>query len=268
MSVAPTGLTDFERIDTTLLGRTYPVFTKGEGPGVVVIPEIPGLTPEVAGFARRVADLGCTVVVPSLFGTPGRPMTARYATDSIVRACVSKEFVVMATNRSSPVTEWLRALAADVHTRCGGPGVGAIGMCLTGGFALAMMVEPAVVAPVLSQPSLPFPVTRRHRADLGLSPADREAVVARAADGCDVLALRFSKDMMSPGGRFRALEDLLGERFIGVEIDSGRHNTHGVSRWSHSVVTRHLVDEPGHPTRDALDRVLEFFRDRLLGGHL
>ncbi len=263
---APAGLSDFDRVDTTYLGRTYPVFTKGEGPAVIVIPEIPGLTPDVAGFARRVTDVGCTVVVPSLFGTPGREVSAFYAADAIVRACVSKEFVALATASTSPVTAWLRALADDVHRRCGGPGVGAIGMCLTGGFALAMMVDPVVVAPVLSQPSLPFPVTRRHRADLGLSPADRDAVVARADAGCDVLGLRFSKDVMSPGARFRTLERLLGDRFIGVEIDSGRGNPYGLSRWSHSVVTGHLVDEPGHPTREALDRVLDFFRDRLLVG--
>jgi dienelactone hydrolase len=163
------------------------------------------------------------------------------------------------------VTVWLRALARHEHERCGGPGVGAVGMCLTGGFALAMMVDDAVTAPVLSQPSLPFGLTGAQKRDLGLGPADLARVRERAAAGVGVLGLRFTCDRMSPGERFARLRDELGDGFVGVEIDSSAGNPHGIRRMAHSVLTDDLVDEPGHPTRDALDRVLDLFRTRLLG---
>jgi dienelactone hydrolase len=177
--------------------------------------------------------------------------------------CVSSEFVCLARGTTSPVTEWLRKHARALHDDVGGPGVGVIGMCLTGGFALAMMVDPVVVAPVLSQPSLPLPISRRHRRDLGISDRDLKIVKERAAGGCDVLGLRFTGDTMAPGARFQRLRDELGDHFIAVEIDSSAGNPHGIPRSAHSVVTNDLTDEPGHPTRDALDTVLGFFRERL-----
>jgi dienelactone hydrolase len=187
---------------------------------------------------------------------------------SIAPACVSKEFAAFASGRTAPVTRWLRALAAHAHEACGGPGVGAIGMCFTGGFALGMMVDRRMLAPVLSQPSLPIalpgPLGRRARADVHLSPADLETVKARADEGVCVLGLRFTGDPLSPPARFATLRRELGDAFIGVEIDSSKGNPHGLPRLAHSVVTEHLVDEPGHPTREALDQVLAFFRDRLL----
>jgi hypothetical protein len=120
---------------------------------------------------------------------------------------------------------------------------------------------------VLSQPSLPFPVSRTHRRDLGISDADLVQVRARCAAGTPVMGLRFTGDQTSPGDRFARLREELGDRFLGIEIDSSPGNPHGIPRRAHSVVTRHLVDEPGHPTRLALDRVIAFFRERLAVGN-
>lgn len=246
-------------------GTTRTVFRRGEGPAVVVMEEMPGITPQVADFARRVADLGCTVWVPHLFGDPGRPPSAPYALRSLAPACVSREFAAFARGRTSPITDWLRALARHAHAECGGPGVGAIGMCWTGGFALGMAVDPELLAPVLSQPSLPLSLGRRHRADPGVSAEDLETVRRRTdEDGLCVLGLRFTGDRLAPGERFETLRRELGDAFIGVEIDSSPGNPHGIRRLAHSVVTEDLVDEPGHPTHDALEQVLDFFRDRLL----
>jgi dienelactone hydrolase len=259
-------LADFERTSFTANGRTRTVFRKGTGPAVIVMAEIPGITPKVADFARKVVDQGLTAVMPHLFGEPGRPSSVGYSISSIAPACVSREFAVWATNKTSPITEWLRALARDEHARCGGHGVGAVGMCFTGGFALAMMVDDSVMAPVLSQPSLPFPVTKKHRRDVNLSPADLARVKQRAVDdGVCVLGLRFTGDKAVPAERFQRLRDELGDAFIGVEIDSSPGNPWGHPKSAHSVLTEHLVDEPGQPTRDALDQVLTFFRDRLKG---
>ncbi|MEM8922070.1 MAG: dienelactone hydrolase family protein [Actinomycetota bacterium] len=257
-------LDDFTETTATYDGETKTVYRKGEGPGIVVMSEIPGITPPVADFARRLVDAGFTVAMPSLFGTPGRPRTNGYAISTFTRACVSSEFTAMATGKTSPVIAWLRRLAADLHAECGGPGVGAIGMCLTGGFALGMMVEPAVVAPVLSQPSLPLPLGRRRQGDLGVSPDDLRVVTERVAgEPCPVLGLRFTNDPFVRPARFEQLRRQLGDGFVAVEIDSSPGNEHDIPKVAHSVVTEDLVDEPGHPTRDALEQVLAFFAERL-----
>lgn len=244
-------------------GAQRSVYRRGAGPGVVVMHEIPGITPPVAAFARRVADEGFTVFLPHLFGTPGRPLSVPYALGQMARACVSREFLVLAAHASSPITDWLRALCRHAHAACGGPGVGAIGMCLTGNFALALMLDEAVMAPVLSQPSLPFPLSAAHRAAIHLSDEDLEIVRRRAGAGCGVLGLRFTADPMCPPERFETLRRELGPGFEGIEIDSGPGNPWGLTRRAHSVVTNDLVDEAGHPTREALDRVLALFRERL-----
>jgi hypothetical protein len=137
-------------------------------------------------------------------------------------------------------------------------------MCFTGGFALAMMVDDVVVAPVLSQPSLPFPIGRNRRRALGISDSDVERVVERVAQGVCVLGLRFTGDKTSPPERFATLRELLGDGFVGVELDSSEGNEHGHRKMAHSVLTEDLDDRPGTPTREALDQVLELFRSRLL----
>jgi dienelactone hydrolase len=262
----PTSVIDgFDETSFTADGTTHPVFTAGEGPAVIVIHEMPGLTPNVAAFGRRVVDAGFHVRMPSLFGEPGRPMSSGYVATSLARGCVAKEFVTLALDRTSPAIGWLRALAADAHDECGGPGVGAVGMCFTGGFALGMMVDDRMLAPVLSQPSLPFPLTPARRRAVGVSDADLERVTARAARGACLMGLRFTKDPAVPAERFDTLRRALGDGFIAVEIDSSSGNPHGIPRSAHSVLTEHFVDEPGHPTRDALDRVLAFFAERLRG---
>jgi dienelactone hydrolase len=270
--MADDSLSDFERSSFVHDGKERAIFRLGSGPAVIVIAEMPGITPKVADFARRVAGIGCTAVLPHLFGAPGTdPSRAakgavgliRYAMSSIAPACISREFSVLATGRTSPVVAWLRALAAAEHERCGGPGVGAIGMCFTGGFALAMAVDDRLLAPVLAQPSLPFPVSKAHRRSIDISPDDLQVVQDRCAAGLQVLGLRFAGDRLSPPERFQHLREALGDAFVSVELDDSAANP-AADLSPHSVVTEHLVDEPGTPTRAALDQVLDLFRTRLL----
>ena len=263
MGIDAPPLDGFELSSFSALGSEYPVYRAGSGPAVIVIHEVPGITPLVAGFGRKVADAGLTAVLPSLFGTPGKPMTAAYAGKVVAQCCISREFATLALGKTSPITLWLRRLAAAEHERCGGPGVGAVGMCMTGGFALAMMVDPVVQAPVLSQPSLPFPLGKKRKAAVGISDADFAAVKERVAEGTCVLGLRFTNDMAVPADRFETLRRELGDGFIAVEIDSSPGNPYGNAKTAHSVLTQDLVDQPGHPTREALDKVLAFFRERL-----
>jgi dienelactone hydrolase len=256
-------LDGFTTFDFTHAGATRTVYRRGQGPGVIIMHEIPGITPEVARFASWVAEAGLTAVMPDLFGTPGKPVSRGYVAGQMIGACISREFHVLAAHSSSPITEWLRALCRHAHEELGGPGVGAVGMCLTGNFALSLMVDPVLMAPVLSQPSLPFPLGRKRRAALHISPDDLETVKKRVGEGCKVLGLRFTKDPLSPPERFETLRRELGDGFESIEIDSAHGNPDSPNPTPHSCLTNDLVDEAGHPTREACDRVLAFFAERL-----
>jgi len=253
-------LEDFEQREITLLGTQKLVFVAGTGPAVIVMTEMPGISPHVGRFARFVSDAGFTVWMPNLFGDPGRPISIGYGVKEIAKACVSREFRAFASNQSSPVTQWLRALAAHAHPLCGGRVVGAIGMCFTGNFALSMMLEPAMLAPVLSQPSLPF----FNAAGMHIAPDELRAVKARLdQENLTVRAYRFAGDPFCKAARFAAYEQALGDRFEGrVLPDSAA--AQGTPMRPHSVVTLHLIDREGEPTRQAVDEILEFFRGRLL----
>jgi len=266
LSDATTALEGFTKSTFTHEGKTRDIYRTGSGPAVIVIAEIPGITPKVAEFGRKVAAIGCTAVLPHLFGVPGQGQTVGAVIKSIGPACVSREFSCWATRKTSPITVWLRALARQMHDECGGPGVGAVGMCFTGGFALAMMVDDVMLAPVLSQPSLPFPITKAHRRDVGISDDDLATVKARCAAEPDLrlLGLRFTGDRNVPAARFQRLREELGDKFVAVELDSSPGNPHGHPRMAHSVLTEHLDDKPGTPTRQALDQVLDLFRSKLL----
>ena len=255
-------LPGFDRTPLSHAGRTYDVYRAGSGPGVVVIHELPGIHPGVVAFARVLVDAGYTVYLPSLFGRAGERLTPGATLRSIARVCVAREFRILA-DRTSPVVTWLRALADRAHGECGGRGVGAVGMCFTGGFALAMAVEQPVLAAVASQPSLPAAVGPRRRAALGLDRDDLARVRVRSAQDLRVLGLRFTADRACPRERFGTLRRELGDGFEGIEIDSSPGNPHGIRALAHAVLTVDLVNEEGHPTRAALDRVVAFLDERL-----
>lgn len=259
-------LEDFNHREITLDGITKTVHVAGRGPAVIVMPELPGISPHVARFARWVRDAGLTVYMPSLFGRDGAVPIADDGAAVFRRACVSAEFRAMAANQSSPVTQWLRALARHAHQECGGPGVGAIGMCFTGNFALTMMLEPAMLAPVLAQPSLPF----NDPVGLEINPAELQAVRERLdREKLDVLAYRFEGDKFCRAQRFAAYAQALGDRFVARVLPDSAANTDVPSFFSehvptpHSVVTAHLIDAAGEPTLAARDEILSFFVQRL-----
>lgn len=245
-------------------GLTYDCYEKGQGPGVVLIPEIPGITPEVLGLADHLVAEGFTVVVPSPFGTPGKAESFGYNLGVIARLCVAAEFRCFALDAKRPITAYLRAVAADLAARTPGRGVGVIGMCFTGGFALATAVESSVLAPVMSQPSTPFAVSASRRRDPGLSREELAQVVERTrTDGLCVLGLRFSGDRMAPGERFATLREQLGGALEVIELDSGPGNSGDFGKGAHSVLTRDLRDTPGNPALEARARTVAFLHDRL-----
>jgi dienelactone hydrolase len=253
-------LADYTKFDFTHEGRTFPVYRRGSGPAVIIMHEVPGLHPQVIRFADRVAAAGMTVFCPSLFGKPGKPATKGYATATILGlVCIRREFYVWRGDRSSPVVDWLKALSRQAHAECGGRGVGAVGMCFTGGFALAMMTDPSVVAPVLSQPSLPAGKKVKAQAEIGLSPGEISCVKGRMADeDLSVIGLRFKSDELVPDARFETYRREFGDRLEAIELEDEDAQPSFIP--PHSVLTLHLKEDG--PTKAAEARVIQFFRER------
>ena len=254
-------LADYEKFDFEDGPWTRTVYRRGTGPAVIIIHVIPGLHPLVVDFADRVAAAGMTVFLPSLFGTPGKPVSRNYALGSMLSAlCIHREFHVWRAGTSSPIVEWLRALARKAHAECGGKGVGAVGMCFTGGYALAMMTEPAVVAPVLSQPSMPIVAGSKKRA-AGFDATDAEVSCAKArmaAEDLSMIGLRFRSDKMVPDARFANYRKTFGDRFEAIELEDEDAAPADIP--PHSVLTLHL--RPDGPSKAAERRVIQFFKER------
>lgn len=237
-------LSTWTRTSTTLAGETRDVWRKGDGTGVIVLHEVPGIEPSLMAFAEDVVARGHTVLLPQLFGAPGAGFSVGNVVGDLWRFCVRREFTLFARGRTSPVAMWLRALARQLHDEVGGPGVGVVGMCFTGGFALAMMADAPVVAPVVAEPSLPAAIGAG-RADLGLSAPALRAV---RESSCDVMGLKYRTDP-AVGSRFATLERMLGERFVGVEFEGPGHSVLSADRRDSGV-----------------RRVLDFLDERLDGG--
>jgi dienelactone hydrolase len=252
----------------------HDVYRKGKGPAVLILTEIPGISPYVLGFADHVVAIGCTAVLPDLFGTAGRDpwgggaaASLTYNLTAVARVCVAREFNVFAAGRSSPVIDFLRALGRQEHARSGGPGIGVVGMCFTGGFGLALAADAHVLAPVLSQPSLPVGLGSSQQHGIDSSEAQLDAVAERCArTGLEILGLRFKGDPLVPAQRFAFLRQRFGDAFIAIELEQRHGHPAAPLPRHHSVLTTDLIDAPGEPTRAARDRVLAMLRAKLLSG--
>lgn len=256
-------LSGFERHQMTFLNQEKTVYTAGTGPAVVVIHEVPGITPQVIAFAEKLASCAFKVFMPSLLGKPGASISLGNVSAAFTTLCVRREFSILSANKSSPVVDWLRALARKAHEECGGAGVGVVGMCFSGNFGLAMMLDSPVIAPVLSQPSLPIGPLESQQRGLHLSAAERDAVHQKIRDqGSRILDLRFQGDLFCTGKRFEALQQEFGDAFEGIEI-APEFARKGTGTPPHSVLTTHLIDEQGQPTHEALKRTINFLVEHL-----
>jgi dienelactone hydrolase len=250
-------LDGFERFDFARDGRTKPVYRRGQGPGVLLMHELPGMVPECVELARAIAAAGFSVYMPLFFGRPGqRPKLL----SSMARVCLSREFLLLGRGRTSPIVSWLRALARHVRQEAGGPAVGAIGMCLTGGFALALLLEQDVTAPVVCQPALPivFPWSgTATREDLGLDPEHLARVRGRVeGEALPVLGFRFAGDPICPKERFARLRREFGDRFL-------EHQPPGNE---HAVLTLHFRRLSASDQDAVWGALIGFLNDRLKGG--
>ncbi len=227
----------------------HDVYTKGDGPVVVLLQELPGISAETLALADRLCGDGFRVVMPHLFGPLGKFSLA----GNLARVmCMRREFHLFSRNASSPIVDWLRALCRQVRAQYEVSGVGVIGMCLTGNFAISLMADESVLASVASQPSLPLLGTNH----LHMSSEDVAAARARLTERGPMLALRFEKDIACTAGKFEALEATFNR-------DQERITTRTLPGRGHSVLTVHFVDSQGSPTAAALREVLDYFHSKL-----
>lgn len=241
-------------------GIRHSVFEGGSGPGVLLMHELPGMTPEFWRLANWLATR-FTVFAPDLYGdddTPTRPGNHLFA-----RACISREIHLFHNNDPGPITQWLRALARDLSNRTDGSGVGVIGMCMTGNFALTLALDPWVVAPVASQPALPLrSVFRKRDGGLQMTGAEKSRLAARDVD---VMALRFRKDKFCRAARFDAIEQVVGpERFFPHVLEDADQNPARAGENPHSVLTADLIDADDSVTKRKLIEVIAFIERRII----
>ena len=248
----------------------WPVYRHGDGPPVVVIHELPGLTPALLAYAGRLADDGFSVWLPVLYGRV--PATTRLDQSyGFARICVSREITTFRSGRTSGVVGPLRALARHAVAVTGARGAGVVGMCFSGGFAIAAAAEEAVLAGVAAQPSLPFPTpfTRGCARDLGLSPSDLDTVRGRIANGdTELYVTRFTADPLSPPERFEAVGELLGRDGVTFDpVDSSPGNAEGFTKKDHSVLAFAPTKHPDGLAAERLRRtaadVAAFLHGRL-----
>lgn len=241
------------------LGMEKVVYSAGSGPLVILLHEIPNPYPETFTLAWKLVQAGYTVHVPVFFGTPNAEFSKRQAVKELLLRCVQKEFAVFATGKSSPIVDWLRCLCENLRRETQQDKLAMIGMCLTGNFALGLLAEPWMVAPVLCQPSLPYALTPSLAKALHV---DQPTLDIANQQQKEVLAMRFSEDWICPKSKFRELQNKI-DKFTGIEIDSSLGNPHGISRTAHSVLTKDFVDKQGHPTYAALETLLSFLAKHL-----
>jgi dienelactone hydrolase len=242
-----TPLDGFETFEHAIDGMTHTVYTRGHGPAVLLMHELPGMVPQCVDLATAIANRGFTVFMPLMFGDAGAPPAKSLA----ARVCINREFHCFAHHESSPITRWLRDLCtARIRPHCPGPGIGAIGMCFSGSFVLSLFVDDQLLAPVLCQPGLPFPLKPGAGAALGVSPEDLQEALASDAP---ILGFRFEGDTICPKQRFETLRSTFGSRFEGHELPGDEH----------SVMTLAFVNDPAHPTFQARERLFGFLHQRL-----
>jgi len=241
----------------------HDVRRSGSGPAVLVIHELPGIDEATRMVAERIREEGFTVVLPDLLPPRSGEPTGLDLALNLGRICVSNEFWAFALRYDRPVTLWLQALAVREHARSGGPGIGIVGMCLSGGFALAAATRAPISVAIAAEPSLPFRWRLGAARYLGMSTAEVRTLRDRAARGevC-VRAFRYEGDPVSPPERLARIRELLGGETV-VEPIPGRD--HPVLDRAVGL-TRHGPGEPDSRAVPALTETLRVLRETLLAG--
>src|SRR5262245_61379119 len=100
MMIPDPQLGEFQALEKTYLGKRRSVYYLGDTkrPGVILLEELPGITPHVLRLAKLLNQRGFRVAIPSLFGTDGAEQNALRTAATLAKICVSREFNVFARN--------------------------------------------------------------------------------------------------------------------------------------------------------------------------
>lgn len=228
----------------------HDIYRRGTGAPVILIQELPGIGKETLRLADRFVDNGFEIIMPHLFG----PLEKTNMGANLLRVfCMRKEFRLFEANKSSPIVDWLKALCQSIRDEKQVAGVGVIGMCLTGNFAISLMGDDSVLASVASQPAMPF----HKQAALHMNEAEIQATKDRIDKTAPMKAYRFAEDRTSSGEKFQCIHQKFntdGAHRIDLNTLPGK---------GHSVFTLDFVDEDGHPTHQALTEILGYFKAQL-----
>lgn len=227
----------------------FDVYTMGAGPPVIIMQELPGIGESTLALCRRLAEAGFEVWLPHWFGPLGKVSAL-----NVVRVlCMRREFQMFARDKSSAITDWMRALCRHVAATRDVERVGVIGMCLTGNFAMTLIAEPSVWAAIASQPSLPG----RAQGALHMSPEEIAASRAALETKGAMRALRFRDDPLCTTAKFDAVDAAFNDdgrvRVILDVLPGG----------GHSVLAGHYDDAPETPTAKAMAEMLGYLKTQL-----
>lgn len=229
--------------------KEFDIYEKGDGPIIVILQELPGIDADTVKFANKIVDAGFRVVMPHLFGPLGKFAIVR----NIARLfCVRREINIFARKQTSPIVEWLKALCQDARQRYGVDGVGVIGMCLTGNFAISLMADESVLASVASQPSLPM----FSQSSLHMSNQDVSDISTRLDEHGPMLAYRFKGDKLCTAAKFEAIDATFNK-------DKERIKLTHVPGNQHAMLTAHFINGEDSPTQEALDEIINYFSAKL-----
>lgn len=231
---------------------------------IILLHELFGLSEDCAALARRLAGVGFAVHMPVLFGKP-LPRTIFGGSSNALRMCVSREFTLLRTNKTSPVTAWVRSLAKEVSTQHEDSKVGIVGMCLTAHLVFPLTYEVEVGAVISSQSSMPWihpGSARSRRESLAVGPEVLESIEGSQGRLAPVGALRFANDPISPPERMETICRRFGGAWI-REVEDPIPRRRSSAFKPHSVLTGEYDDRPQKDTRRAWEEVIEFFQSNL-----
>lgn len=271
----PAAVPGYARFEFAHGGLCHPVHHAGApaAPPLLLLPELPGIAPGLLHFAARLRAAGYSVYIAQLFGGTGPRTPLRNA----ARLCVSSEFAKLRGDVSAPVTLWLRALAGHLSSLHGGAPVGAIGMCVTGGFVIPLVLHPNVSAVVAAQPSIPLSLSfallgngrSRRRAALPVAAEDLQAVRRRLESGdCAMLAVRCRADRLCPPDKLQRLRQ---EFPVGLTVHEygGADDRNAAGQRRHATYTKEYRLAPDaqidHPAQQAWADLLQFLATHLPG---
>jgi dienelactone hydrolase len=241
-------------------GRDYPIYRAGDGPPVLILHELLGLSDETLRLGRSLVAAGFRVVIPEFLPGKGSKL---FMLPNFALICIRRQFKLWARNESGPFLDFARALCQEEAKDS--RGIGVIGMCLTGGFALSSVADDdgKLKVPVICEPSLPFGFGASQSA-LQMSPEMIAQVKQRMrADNVTGIACRFSEDWKSPCQRMERLRSEFGDLLSYHVIDSAEGNANGQNAKAHSVLTENYIDHPGTGTRQVFDDMISLFQRHL-----